>query len=119
MPLNPTLSLASDVVRPEALSRQWAALHQAAGLVAGLAGTTAEAAPLLAGPCPESLRQASGWRLAMIGQGLADTAAILEGGIRALLVARGRGAPTGAAAQALWAEFVAAREALLAIAVSA
>ena len=116
--MNPTLSLASDAVRPEALSRQWAALHEAAGLVAGLAGATREAAPLLAGACPESLRQASGWRLAMIAQGLADTAAILEGGIRALLVARDRGAPTAAAAEALWAEFVSARAALLAIAAS-
>jgi len=119
MALNPSLSLASDATRPEALSRQWSALHEAAGLVAGLAGTTVEAAPLLAGACPESLRQASGWRLAMIAQGLADTAAILEGGIRALLVARGRGAPTGAAAQALWAEFVSARAALLVIGTSA
>lgn len=97
------------------LPAQWAALHAAAQLVAGLAGEE-RAAAALAGDCPESLRLASGWRLAQISQALADTAAILEGGIRALLVARERGAAVTPAARALWDEFIAAREALLALA---
>ncbi|MBC2670013.1 hypothetical protein ACFOON_10445 [Novosphingobium piscinae] len=101
--------------RAEALLVQWRALHEAAGLVANLAGEPAAAAAPQADDGTESLGLANGWRLALIGRGLADTAAILEGGIRALLVARARGAEVRPAAQALWQEFLAARAALLAL----
>lgn len=104
--------------RVEALPGQWAALHEAAALVARLAGAKAhgQATARLTEPCPEPIRRAAGWRLAVIAQGLADMAAILEGGIRALLVVQARGGPVGPAAEALWDEFLTARAALLELA---
>ena len=98
--------------RAEALVRQWAALHQAAGLVGGLAGQAPDAAALVE-PCPAAIAEVRGWRQALIAQGLADTAAILQGGIRALLVARAEGAAVTPAAEALWQEFVTARQAIV------
>ena len=110
VPLDPSLPSSA---RADALAAQWAALHEAAGLVAGLAGQAAASAALAGEPCPDSLLRARGWRLALAERGLADTAAILEGGIRALLVARSGGAAVHGAADALWQEFVAARQAMV------
>lgn len=115
MSFTAAITAPSKPVRADALPAQWDALHAAAQLVAALAGEAPSGADL-GGQCPDSLRQASGWRLALVTQALADTAAILEGGIRALLVARGRGAAIGPAAGALWQEFLAARQAVIALA---
>lgn len=118
MTRSPFPAAPGQVPRVEALPGQWAALHEAAALVARLAGAAAHdhAAALLTQPCPEPIRRAAGWRLGLIAQGLADMAAILEGGIRALLVAQARGGPVGPAAEALWDEFLSARAALLELA---
>lgn len=93
-------------IRSDEVARRWAAVQHAAGVVAGLAGVDAGEAT------PAGFDRVPGWRLALIDQGLADLAAILETGIRALLNARGAGDPVRVAARALWGEFVEARVAL-------
>jgi hypothetical protein len=52
----------------------------------------------------------------MAAQALDDLVAIMEPGLTALLVVHSRGDNAGAAARALWQEFVAARDALMALA---
>ncbi len=102
-------------VRPpaEALGRKWAALLQAAGVVAMLADR-AEAAPRgRADDFPAAIAAAGGWRLALAAQGVDDLAAVMETGLAALLAIHGRGADPTVAAQALWEEFAAAHETLL------
>ena len=99
-----------------AMSMKWSALHDAAGVVATLAG-------LAAGPMtadirnfPAVMRDSGGWRRNLAEQGIADLGAILEPGLSALLAVHARGASPGAAAQALWQEFLAARDALMSLA---
>ena len=102
--------------RADALPQHWRALHEAARLLAAMAGNDQAGAAYIADECPDSLRRAEGWRLALIDQGMADTAAILEGGIRGLLSAKAAGVPTRAAAQALLDEFVMACDTMLELA---
>ena len=114
--LQPQSAAPRATLRADAVLPQWRALHEAAQLVAGLAGLSAAGAALAAAPGGEALAATQGWRLGLIGDGLADIAAILEGGIRALLAARSTGAPVEAAARAVGDEFVIARAGLLALA---
>ena len=91
---------------------RWAALHEAAGLVAALAGIEL-AADRDAEDFPALFRGAEGWRRALAEQGVADLAAIMEPGIEALLAVNARGADPQPAARALWREFTAARAAIV------
>lgn len=106
----------SPLLPPEVLVARWRALHEAAAVVAGLAGV----APPVCDADPDSpvavLGRAGGWRAALAGQAMADLAAILEGGLKALLAVHAGGADPRPAAQALWEEFVAARAALAGLA---
>jgi len=94
---------------------RWLALHEAAAVV----GTLAAAGPLVetaeSSRFPEAISAFGGWRLSLAEQGLEDLTMILRTGISALLAARERQAPIEAAARALWQEFVAARDGLLAL----
>jgi hypothetical protein len=91
---------------------QWAALAEAAAVVAALADITPERAePDFAG----RLAAAQGWRRIMAENGIADLAAIMEPGLAALLSVNDRGADPRPAALALWDEYRAAREAVLAL----
>ena len=56
------------------------------------------------------------WRRAMAEQGVDDLSAIMEPGLSALLAVRARGGDASAPAMTLWEEFLAARDALLALA---
>ena len=96
-----------------ALSMKWSALHDAANVVAALAGLAAEPPRSDLRNFPAVVRDAGGWRRELAEQGVDDLSAIMEPGIAALLAAHARGADASAAALALWQEFHSARNALL------
>lgn len=98
------------------MSMKWSALHDAAGVVASLAGLAAEVIRPEIRNFPAYMRDAGGWRGEMAEQGVEDLAAIMEPGLSALLAVHARGADASAAALALWQEFYAARNALLELA---
>lgn len=98
------------------MDMKWAALHDAAGVVATLAGIeSAPMTPEIRG-FPGTARDAGGWRRKQAEEGIQDLAAVMEPGIAALLAVHARGADPSAAALALWQEFDRARQALLALA---
>ena len=98
-----------------ATSMRWAALADAASVVASLAGVAQERAPSEVRNFPALIRDAEAWRRERAENGVADLAAIMEPGIAALLAVHARGADPRPAALALWREFVAARAAILAL----
>jgi hypothetical protein len=95
------------------MSMKWSALHEAAGVVASLAGLAAEAQRPTQRNFPALMRDIGGWRLELARQGIDDLSAIMEAGLAALLGLNARGAASFAPALALWQEFHAARAALL------
>ena len=98
-----------------AMSMRWSALHDAARLIASLAGLAdAPARPDLRN-FPAVIRDAGGWRLSLAEEGVADLSAMMEPGMSALLAAHARGSDVLAPALALYQEFVTARNALLAL----
>ena len=98
-----------------AFSMKWSALHDAAGVVAALAGLVPEAMDARLRAFPASIRDCGGWRRDLAEQSLADLTAVMEPGITALLSVNARGADPAVPALALWQEFCAAREAMLAL----
>jgi len=97
------------------LAAQWAALHEAAQVIAAIAG---EAAPRAAdgGNLAEAAARQGGWRKHLIDQQVEDLSVILTHGISALLAAHARDAGAAAApARALLGEFRAARRGILAL----
>ena len=98
-----------------ALSRKWAALQDAANVVAALAGLEPERATAEIRNFPALMRDAAAWRRDLADRGIEDMAAMMEPGIAALLGVNARGASPAPAAQALWHEFVEARAAVLAL----
>ena len=99
----------------DAADRQWAALHQAAGVVAGLAGVDDPVTPPGGQHFPEVIAQVGGWRAALAQQGIADLSAVMQPGLSALLAIHAQGADPGVAARTLWEEFTHARAAVLAL----
>lgn len=98
-----------------AMSMKWSALHDAAGVVALIAGLAAEPMRPEVRNYPAVMRDAGGWRRTMAEQGIDDLAAIMEPGLAALLAVHARGVNAAPSALALWQEFHAARAALLAL----
>ena len=98
-----------------ALSVKWSALHDVSAVVANLAGIVPEPMSAQLRNFPATLREAGGWRLSLAEQGIEDLSAIMEPGISALIAVHARGVIPAAPALALWQEFVAARDALLAL----
>jgi hypothetical protein len=98
-----------------AMSMKWSALHDAAGVVAMLAGLAAESMRPELRNFPALMRDAGGWRREQAEQGIDDLSAIMEPGLAALLAVHARGVNPASAALALWQEFHAARAALLAL----
>ncbi len=96
-----------------AMSMKWAALHDAAAVVAALAGLAPEPMKPELRNFPAVMRDAGGWRRTLSEQGIEDLAAIMEPGLAALLAVHARGANPAPAALALWQEFQAARTGLL------
>lgn len=98
-----------------AMSMRWSALHDAAETVAGIAGVAAEPMTADLRNFPSVMRDAGGWRHELAEQGVADLSAMMVPGLAALLQAHARGVAPVAAAEALWHEFVLARDGLLAL----
>lgn len=95
----------------KAAGRKWAALHDAAGVVATLAGVAHQPA-VDAQRFSAAVRQAPHWRREQAEHGVEDLAAIMEPGLAALISVQAGGGDAAAPALALWQEFVAARDAL-------
>jgi hypothetical protein len=98
-----------------AMSMKWAALHDAATAVAALARVPAEPMRADLRNFPAAMRDAGGWRRELADQGIEDLAAFMEPGLAALLAVHARGADAAPAALALWEEFRAARDGLMAL----
>lgn len=98
------------------IAMKWAALHQAGQVLAAIAGAENEIPSLETRAFPAIMREAGGWRCQLAEQGIDDLTAIMEPGLSALLAALDRGADPRAAARSLWNEFVAARDAMVALA---
>lgn len=98
------------------MSMKWSALHDAAAAVSTLAGIAPEPMRPEVRNFPAVMRDAGGWRRDLAEQGVEDLTAIMEPGLAALLAVHARGADASAPALALWQEFHAARNALLALA---
>ncbi|MEP7222335.1 MAG: hypothetical protein ABI673_06660 [Novosphingobium sp.] len=98
-----------------AMSMKWSALHNAAGVIAALAGLAAEPMSLPVRNFPALIRDSGGWRREVAEQGVDDLSVILEAGIAALLAVHARGVDARPAAEALWQEYLSARGALLAL----
>lgn len=94
---------------------RWAALADAANVVAALAGLEPERSTREVRNFPALIRDLETWRRERAENGVADLVAIMEPGIAALLAVNARGADARPAATALWHEFVTARASILAL----
>lgn len=94
---------------------KWAALQEAGAVVCMLAGEEPERGSPEIRDFPATIRDAGGWRRALAENGIDDLAALMEPGIAALLAVNARGIDATIPARALWREFAAARDALLAL----
>ncbi|SRR6478752_6363285 len=98
-----------------AASLKWAALQDAANVVATLAGLDAERTTPEMRNFPALIREAAPWRRDLAERGIEDMTAVMGSGIAALLGVNARGANARPAALALWREFTQARAAMLAL----
>lgn len=98
------------------MGMKWSALHDAAGIVAALAGMAPETMTAELRNFPAVIRDTGGWQREMAEQGVDDLSAIMETGIAALLAVHARGIDARNAAMSLWHEFISARAALLLLA---
>lgn len=107
----------ADAARQESsqLSRQWAAVQDAAAAVAMLAGLEPEKLAQNTRNFPALIRDVDGWRLELAKNHVGDIAAMMQPGLTALLATNARGQDAVAPALTLWHEYHAAREAVLAL----
>ena len=96
-----------------AMAMKWSALHDAASVVATLAGLAPEPRKSDVRNFPAQIRDTGGWRKRLAEQGIDDLSAVMQPGIAALMAAHARGITPSAAALTLWHEFVRTRAALL------
>jgi hypothetical protein len=99
----------------DAAEGKWAALHDAAAVVAALAGVADAADPGELHDFPAAIRRASPARRELARQVVEDLVALMAPGLSALLAVHGHGGDTSAPALALWQEFAAGREALVSL----
>jgi hypothetical protein len=98
-----------------ATAQKWTALHEAAAVVAALAGLPQQPlAPELRG-FAEAVARAPRFRRELAEQGVEDMAAIMEPGLAALIAVHTAGRDASAPARALWQEFTTSRDSLLAL----
>ena len=112
----------TDFARPQpalrnegSLEAQWAALQEAAGAVAALAGLAPEKSTPQVRHYPALIERADGWRRDLATDGIADLSAMMRPGLQALLAVSAAGRDPTAAALTLWREYRHARAALLAL----
>jgi hypothetical protein len=115
IPLDAAFPAADEHVA-DTIGRRWTALHEAAAIVAVLAGVPAAPPTEELHDFPAALRGAPGWWREMAAQGVEDLAAIMEPGLAALIAVQSGGRDPTAPANALLQEFVAARDALMGLA---
>lgn len=113
LPSGPPLAVAAADTHSARLGLTWAALHEAADTIVRLAGREPAPMPADVRNFPAAIREAGGWRLNLAEQGVADLAALMAPGLAALLQVSARRAEARAAADALWQEFVLARDGLV------
>lgn len=98
-----------------AMGVTWATLHDAARAVAAMAGLADEQPSTRVRDFPALIGDVGGWRLELASNGVADLAAMMTPGVKALLAVSARGQDPTPAALTLWQEYHAARGALLAL----
>jgi hypothetical protein len=101
---------------PGTTQGKWASLHDPAAVLAALAEVELKVADLDPPALPTSLSEGPAWRRELFDRAALDAAAALQPGIAGVASLAARGENSSSRAQALWAEFLAAREALLALA---
>jgi hypothetical protein len=94
---------------------KWAALQEAGRAILLLAGLEPEPPNASIRNFPALLREVDHRRREVAERGIDDLAAIMEPGLAALLAVSARGADAKAPAMALWREYCAARQALMAL----
>ncbi|MXO91494.1 hypothetical protein [Pontixanthobacter aquaemixtae] len=97
------------------LSRQWAAVQDAASAVAMLARLAPEKPTNRIRNFPALIKDAEGWRHELAKNHVADLAAMMKPGVSALLAVNARGQDATVAALTLWREYFEAREAVLSL----
>jgi hypothetical protein len=107
---------AGSGVDTDSVIQGWNTLHEAATIVAVLGGVRAELSEAEMRTFGAKLSQAPHWLHEMARQGIEDLAAIMEPGLAALLTVHSAGGDPAVPARALWSEFIAARDALLVLA---
>ncbi|QIQ87406.1 hypothetical protein [Erythrobacter sp.] len=96
------------------LARRWHGLHEQAAGLAALAGLAPEAESGAVAGFSARLGEASEWQRELAWQGIEDIDAMMRPGLAALETLTARGQEAAAPALALWREFHAARDAVLA-----
>ena len=99
----------------DAASLRWEALVQASTVVAMLARIEPERPSPQIRNFPALIPRMEEWRRKAAENGIADLAAVMEPGIAALLALNARCADPQPAATALWQEYRAARDAIVAL----
>lgn len=97
------------------LARRWEDLHEQAAGLAALAGLAPEATGSAVIGFSARLGEASEWQRELAWQGIEDIDAMMRPGLAALETLTARGQEAAAPALALWREFHAARDAVLAV----
>lgn len=106
---------ALEPVDVDKLEARWAALHDAANAVAQLAQLGPETLSGTVAEVPGRVAQAESARRTLAERSIGDLLAIMEVGLKALLVATSKGRDTTAAALTLWREFHAGRKAIVSL----
>ena len=99
----------------QALAERWRQLHRSAQELAKLAQLGTDGSAMDGETFAARLEQAQGWQRDLAWQSVSDIDAVMQPGLTALRVVTSRGQDASAPALALWREFHAARESLLAI----
>lgn len=99
----------------QALAERWRQLHSSAQELAALAQLGVDGDAMDGESFAARLEQTRGWQRDLAERSLSDINAVMQPGLTALRVVISRGQDASAPALALWREFHAAREALLAV----
>ena len=97
------------------MAQKWAALHEDAAQLAQIADLAREGDTTSLSAFPGQLERASEWQCKLAMDAIDDIDAMMQPGLTALRIIAARGQDAVAPAQALWREFHAARQAVLAV----
>ncbi|MEP5937750.1 MAG: hypothetical protein ABJ239_05440 [Erythrobacter sp.] len=108
-------AFAEGLAAPRTLREKWEALHETAQLIGTMAQLAHEDYKGELAAFPNAIVLAGPTKHELAEQGLQDMDAIIQPGVTALLAIEARGQDTTAPALALWREFHAARQSMLAM----